>query len=292
MIEKEANFNELPKNRIHRSIWLLFEYPHSSILARIIAIISVVVVVVSITLFCVETIPEVRARRQPANQSQPAAATSHHLSTSSELITNNKHESASLGVAPTVTTSDARSPLNSLAAIISTSATTSTTTLTPGESSGDALQYVIAKGPVRDEFFILETICIVWFSIELVMRLYSSPDKLKFIKQLGNIIDFFSILPYFMEVTDISAKFSILRIIRLVRVFRIFKLARHFKGLQILAHTLKASLNELILLVFFLVIGVVLFSSIVYFLELEGGAKSDFHSIPDGFWYAIIVSSI
>ena len=119
------------------------------------------------------------------------------------------------------------------------------------------------------EFFVIESICILWFSIELVMRFYSAPSRLKFAKQFGNIIDFLSILPYFMETTDTSAKFSFLRIIRLVRVFRIFKLARHFKGLQILAHTLRASLNELMLLMFFLIIGVVLFSSIVYYSELD-----------------------
>ena len=121
------------------------------------------------------------------------------------------------------------------------------------------------------------------------MRFYSAPNRLKFAKEFGNLIDFFSILPYLMETTETSAKFSILRIIRLVRVFRIFKLVRHFKGLQILAHTLRASLNELMLLMFFLVIGVVLFSSSIYYFEL-GETKSDFHSIPDGFWYAIIVS--
>lgn len=50
-------------------------------------------------------------------------------------------------------------------------------------------------------------------------------------------------------------------------MFRIFKLSRHSKGLQILGLTLKASLRELALLMFFLFIGVVLFSSAVYYAE-------------------------
>ena len=75
---------------------------------------------------------------------------------------------------------------------------------------------------------------------------------------------------------------NILRIIRLVRVFRIFKLSRHSKGLQILGQTLKASMRELGLLIFFLFIGVILFSSAVYFAEVDE-PESHFSSIPDGF---------
>ena len=81
--------------------------------------------------------------------------------------------------------------------------------------------------------------------------------------------------------------FAILRIIRLVRVFRIFKLSRHSKGLQILGHTLRASMRELALLIFFLVIGVILFSSAVYFAEADE-PSSQFTSIPDAFWWAVV----
>lgn len=72
---------------------------------------------------------------------------------------------------------------------------------------------------------------------------------------------------YHHELLILLSSFN--RAIRLVRVFRIFKLSRHSKGLQILGLTLKASLRELALLMFFLFIGVVLFSSAVYYAEAD-----------------------
>ncbi len=113
-----------------------------------------------------------------------------------------------------------------------------------------------------------------------------------------NVIDLFAIIPYFITLGTILAddqrrsagqatSLAILRVIRLVRVFRIFKLSRHSKGLQILGQTLHASMRELGLLMFFLIIGVILFSSAVYFAEVTE-QDTYFKSIPDAFWWAMI----
>ena len=101
---------------------------------------------------------------------------------------------------------------------------------------------------------------------------------MEFSKDIMNMIDLVAIIPYFITLATIVAEkeeeiapkppvmpnqhsqnqamsLAILRVIRLVRVFRIFKLSRHSKGLQILGRTLKASMRELGLLMFFLFIG-------------------------------------
>jgi hypothetical protein len=51
------------------------------------------------------------------------------------------------------------------------------------------------------------------------------------------------------------------------RILRLFKLTRHSSGLKILLQTFKASAKELLLLVFFLVLGIVIFASLVYYAE-------------------------
>uniref|UniRef100_A0AAV2LAE7 BTB domain-containing protein n=1 Tax=Knipowitschia caucasica TaxID=637954 RepID=A0AAV2LAE7_KNICA len=148
----------------------------------------------------------------------------------------------------------------------------------------------------HDPFFLVETMCICWFSFELLMRLASAPNKTNFFKDVMNIIDFFAILPYFVTLGTELAKdneatqttsLAIIRVIRLVRVFRIFKLSRHSKGLQILGQTLRASMRELGLLIFFLFIGVILFSSSIYFAEADH-KNTTFISIPHGFWWAVV----
>jgi len=85
------------------------------------------------------------------------------------------------------------------------------------------------------------------------------------------------VLMVMMQENDILEFFSIIRIMRL------FKLTRHSPGLKILIHTFKASAHELMLLIFFLVIGIVIFASLVYYAErIQYNPTNDFTSIPVG----------
>ncbi|AWP09750.1 putative potassium voltage-gated channel subfamily A member 10-like [Scophthalmus maximus] len=231
----------LPTNDMYRQFWLLFEYPESSNAARGVALVSVFVIVISIIIFCIETLPEFRDDYDP--------------------------------VAPTVL-----QPFN--------------------QSGGDVAPPAAKPTTFADPFFIIETACIAWFFFELCVRFLVCPSKKEFFRNLMNIIDIISIIPYFVTViTELvttpeessgqNMSLAILRIIRLVRVFRIFKLSRHSKGLQILGQTLKASMRELGLLIFFLFIGVILFSSAIYFAEVDE-PNTQFVSIPDGFWWAVV----
>uniref|UniRef100_A0A8C5K7X8 Potassium voltage-gated channel, shaker-related subfamily, member 3 n=1 Tax=Jaculus jaculus TaxID=51337 RepID=A0A8C5K7X8_JACJA len=234
----------LPRRDFQRQVWLLFEYPESSGPARGIAIVSVLVILISIVIFCLETLPEFRDEDYPASASQDVFEAAGN--------------STSGGAA--------------------------------SSSSSGASSF-------SDPFFVVETLCIIWFSFELLVRFFACPSKATFSRNIMNLIDIVAIIPYFITLgTELAERqgngqqamsLAILRVIRLVRVFRIFKLSRHSKGLQILGQTLKASMRELGLLIFFLFIGVILFSSAVYFAEADDPA-SGFSSIPDAFWWAVV----
>lgn len=143
-------------------------------------------------------------------------------------------------------------------------------------------------------FEIIEAVCIAWFTLEYLLRLASSPAKWKFIKGALNIIDLISILPYYVSLLFANQQYEnlnnarrVLTLFRVLRILRIFKLARHSTGLKSLGYTLQRSYKELGLLMMFLTIAVLLFSSLAYFAEKEE-PDTKFTSIPHTFWWALI----
>ncbi|KAK3548772.1 hypothetical protein QTP70_020653 [Hemibagrus guttatus] len=156
--------------------------------------------------------------------------------------------------------------------------------------------------------FIVETVCVAWFSLEFLLRFLQARSKLEFLRGPLNIIDAMAILPYYVslavdeeeeDVGLVQERSStgkgyldklglVLRILRALRILYVMRLARHSLGLQTLGLTMRRSTREFGLLLLFLCVAVTLFSPLVHLAESELSNEQDFSSIPASYWWAII----
>lgn len=160
--------------------------------------------------------------------------------------------------------------------------------------------------------FVVESVCVAWFSFEFLVRFFHAQSKLEFARGPLNIIDAVAILPYYVSlflelgdesVQDIMAGAGsstldklglILRLMRALRILYVMRLARHSLGLQTLGLTIQHSMTDFGLLLLFMCIAVTLFSPLVHLAESElapNAATSphlSFSSIPASYWWSII----
>lgn len=158
-------------------------------------------------------------------------------------------------------------------------------------------------------FFYAECFFVVIFTIEIILKFWSTPQTTKeFFKDVLNVIDVLSILPFYIEMLIVlfvgSQVFKLdLRLLRAFRLMRMLKMGRFSGELQLLADGLIRARVSFALLCGTLVLGTVMFSTIMWITErgtwnstLQCYSRpgevffngcSPFESVPLGFWWAI-----
>ncbi|XP_049554551.1 potassium voltage-gated channel subfamily G member 2 [Orcinus orca] len=155
--------------------------------------------------------------------------------------------------------------------------------------------------PKCRNLFVLETVCVAWFSFEFLLRSLQAESKCAFLRTPLNIIDILAILPFYVSLlVGLAARPGaggnklleraglVLRLLRALRVLYVMRLARHSLGLRSLGLTVRRCAREFGLLLLFLCVAMALFAPLVHLAERELGARRDFSSVPASYWWAVI----
>ncbi|OCH83850.1 voltage-gated potassium channel [Obba rivulosa] len=159
-------------------------------------------------------------------------------------------------------------------------------------------------------WFGIETSLVALFTVEYIARGLSHSASWKtFIRWFGSffgIVDLLGIFPYYVEIalqqdTSTFFRFTILRTFRLLRVFRPFRYTNTILlTIEVMYLSFRRSQHALLALSFFVVMVLIVFSTLLYFAERgtwdetigtfvnSDGDPSQFSSIPAAAWFVLV----
>ena len=137
-----------------------------------------------------------------------------------------------------------------------------------------------------EEFYLLEWVFTIVFTVEYILRIYASYHRTKYIFSFYGIIDLLAILPAFLGMFISGAhSFMIIRAFRLLRIFRILKISRYSRAGETLLIALKASREKIGIFLFTILTTILLIGTLMYLIE---GEANGFTSIPKSIYWAIV----
>jgi voltage-gated potassium channel len=153
--------------------------------------------------------------------------------------------------------------------------------------------------PNREFFRTFDTISVIIFTVEYLLRVWSSNHdpryrhsiggRLRFIFSLDGLIDLLAILPFYVQ-AFVGFDLRILRILRLFRFVRLFRLTAYMRSAQMVKNVFISRKNELLLALVLVLFFIIIASCLIYFAE-HNTQPDAFSSIPATMWYAVVTAT-
>ncbi len=145
-------------------------------------------------------------------------------------------------------------------------------------------------------FIVFDTVSVIIFTIEYLLRLWSSSydpkyshkvhGRLKYMFSMYALIDLVAILPFYIH-EIYSLDLRLLVMLRLLRFLRLFRLTAYMKSARIVRSVFVGRANELKLSLVLILFLIVIAGCTVYFVE-HPAQPTVFSSIPAALWWAVI----
>jgi voltage-gated potassium channel len=138
----------------------------------------------------------------------------------------------------------------------------------------------------HQEFYFLEWVFTILFTLEYCLRLWLSNNKSGYIFSFYGMVDLLAIIPTYLSLFLINTQFLVvIRGLRLLRVVRIFKLGRYMREAETLKKALRNSRTKIQLFVGTVLTIVLITGTIMFIVE---GPESGFTSIGVSMYWAIV----
>ncbi len=135
-------------------------------------------------------------------------------------------------------------------------------------------------------FLYAEWLFTAMFTVEYILRLYSSPNRKGYVFSFFGIVDLLALLPSYLSLVFAGAQYLlVVRILRILRIFRVFRLKSYLQQAGFLAAAFKTSQHKITVFFLSLLLLVTIFGSILYVVE---GPNNGFTSIPRSIYWAVV----
>lgn len=148
---------------------------------------------------------------------------------------------------------------------------------------------------VETVFYYIELVSVIIFTIEYVLRVWTSdlmrPEirplkaRLRYIFSFMAIIDILSILPFYLPFL-LPIDLRVLRILRVLRLFRVFKFNRYTTALSVIATVFKRKKSQLLSSIFVVLLLMVIAAVLMYNVESTAQPEA-FSNAFSSLWWAV-----
>lgn len=148
---------------------------------------------------------------------------------------------------------------------------------------------------VQNIFYYIELVSVVIFSIEYILRIYTSdlmfPNmsstkaRFKYAFSFMALVDLFAILPFYLPFL-IPIDLRVLRILRIIRLLRVFKVNRYTHALSAIGNVFKRKKSQLLSSIFIVVLLMIIASVLMYSVENEAQPEA-FSNAFTSLWWAV-----
>lgn len=142
------------------------------------------------------------------------------------------------------------------------------------------------RNKMPELFFYLELFFTLIFTVEYVLRLYVSSNKLNYAKSFFGLVDLLAILPFYISLIIPGAQsLMVIRGLRVIRVFRVLKLGSHSSAGRFLFNSIKQSGPKISVFLTAVLTLVCVMGALMYLIE---GKQAGFTSIPKSMYWAVV----